>query len=489
MNKFFLKKTAVFVIFMFCSFLLSDIFPKSMAFQESGKELLEQGEQFYKNGQYEKALETFEAAEPLIKNNNDLMKLYLNISLTHYALDNKNQTEEFLRKVFQLNPNFSIPEASCPRRFLSIFEKIKADEQTKKKKQEKVIEKPIDKKKKKKFPVILVVAGVALVGVLAALMMKGKKKDNSTPVQPEPQEPTTGTIRVESNPEGASIRLDGTDTGQTTPATLESINPGSHTIKLEKQGYWPYETTVQVAAGQQAQVSAALEQGVVIDWIDIPAGEFLMGDNFREGWPEERPVHKVYLDAYKVSKYEVTFEQYDIFCDNTGRSKPNDEGWGRGNRPVIHVSWHDGNDFCTWLSQKTGENIHLPTEAQWEKAARGTGQRMYPWGNNRPSCSIVNFNNCQGRTMPVGSYPQGVCPYGAYDMGGNVWEWCQDWYDEDYYSYSPYSNPQGPTTGSLRIARGGDWPNDAFWCRTTYRKPHHPPGIKLNSLGFRLARD
>ena len=162
-----------------------------------------------------------------------------------------------------------------------------------------------------------------------------------------------------------------------------------------------------------------------ITWIDIPAGDFQMGDNFNEGNSDERPVHTVYLDYYKVSRYEVTFDQYDRFCDDTGRRKPDDLGWGRGNRPVIDVSWDDANAFCDWLSQKTGKNIHLPTEAQWEKAARGTDQRRYPWGNSSPDSTKCNYDQNEMRTQPVGSYPPGVSPYGVHDMAGNVWSGVQ----------------------------------------------------------------
>jgi formylglycine-generating enzyme required for sulfatase activity len=107
------------------------------------------------------------------------------------------------------------------------------------------------------------------------------------------------------------------------------------------------------------------------------------------------------------------------------------------------------------LSQKTGKNIHLTTEAQWEKAARGTDQRRFPWGNADANCSLLNYTDCVNKTMPVGSYPSGVSPYGVHDMSGNVAEWCQDYFSPTYYSNSPYQNPQGPSTGTWRVLRGG----------------------------------
>jgi formylglycine-generating enzyme required for sulfatase activity len=225
-----------------------------------------------------------------------------------------------------------------------------------------------------------------------------------------------------------------------------------------------------------------------IEWINIPAGNFQMGDNFGEGYGNEIPVHTVYLDAYKISKYEVTFDQYDAFCDATGRRKPIDYGWGRGNRPVMDVSWLDAKAFCDWMSQKTGKNIHLPTEAQWEKAARGTDQRRYPWGNTSPTCGNVNYNYCQVKTMPVGSYPSGVSFYGVHDMAGNVYEWCADWYSSSYYSISPGSNPSGPPGGFYKVLRGGYFLSDAENLRAA-RRHLAPPYDRSNGIGFHLAQD
>ncbi len=214
----------------------------------------------------------------------------------------------------------------------------------------------------------------------------------------------------------------------------------------------------------------------------------MMGDNFNEGYSNELPVHTVYLDSYWISRYEVTFDQYDAFCDATGRIKPDDRSWGRGSRPVINVSWHDAKAFCDWMSQLTGENIHLPTEAQWEKAAKGYIQRRFPWGDTDPTCSNANYFGCQGKTVPVGSYYLGRSLYGVHDMAGNVLEWCSDWYGEDYYSYSPGTNPKGPPTGIGRVARGGSWADYAQNCRCAIRF-HGPPESWGSILGFRLAKD
>jgi formylglycine-generating enzyme required for sulfatase activity len=185
-----------------------------------------------------------------------------------------------------------------------------------------------------------------------------------------------------------------------------------------------------------------------------------MGDNFREGENDEEPVHPVYLDEYYISKYEITFEQYDTYAEATSVALPSDEGWGRGDRPVINVSHNSAGRFCEWLSVKTGKNIQLPTEAQWEKAARSTDQRRYPWGDGPLDCNHTNYC-CLDRTSPVGSYPMGATPSGIHDMAGNVTEWCRDWYDPNYYFETRYNNPQGPSSGiaggNLRVVRGGSW--------------------------------
>lgn len=201
-----------------------------------------------------------------------------------------------------------------------------------------------------------------------------------------------------------------------------------------------------------------------VEWVIVPAGEFEMGDDKNIGSSDERPVHKVYLDTYNISKYEITFEQFDKFCDDTGRLKPsasisNVYKVPRGKFPVFNISQEDAVAYCKWLSSKLKKYVHLPTEAQWEKAARGTDKRTYPWGNQDPNRSLCNAGAPSNKAVPVvvGSYPSGVSPYGAYDMAGNVAEFCSDWYDPEYYSKSNYINPHGPSSGSSRVRRGGSF--------------------------------
>lgn len=227
-------------------------------------------------------------------------------------------------------------------------------------------------------------------------------------------------------------------------------------------------------------------QTLGFEWVNIPSGEFLMGDNFDEGKDSEKPVHSVYLDEYRISKFEVTFEQYDVFCQDTNRAKPDDRGWGREKMPVFYVDWYDADAFCLWLSEKTGKNIHLPTEAQWEKAARGTDQRRYPWGNSSPDCGMANFTGCVNQTIAVGSYLQGVSFYGVHDMAGNVAEFVRDWYDSLYYSVSPTQNPQGPEEGIYKGYRGGGWINTVYNLRSALRGAFDP--VENSSfIGFRIC--
>jgi formylglycine-generating enzyme required for sulfatase activity len=230
-----------------------------------------------------------------------------------------------------------------------------------------------------------------------------------------------------------------------------------------------------------------------IEWIQIPAGEFLMGDNFNEGQNDEQPVHAVMLGEYFISKYEVTFEQYDKYCNETGQQRAPDEGWGRGNRPAINLNQSTASRFYRWLSRKTRKNIHLPTEAQWEKAARGTDQRRYPWGNSPPDCSKANCNNCYNQTRPVGSHPTGVSPYGVHDMAGNVAEMCLDQYNQSFYYESPYNNPQN-TEGSVNqytryVIRGGSWSGDDVIGYRTADRGQVNSETGRNTLGFRLVME
>jgi len=213
-----------------------------------------------------------------------------------------------------------------------------------------------------------------------------------------------------------------------------------------------------------------------IEWVEIPGGMFGMGSPANEpGHMDNERKHMVTLSAFKMSKYAVTFEQYDAFCDEMGFQKPGDWGWGRDKRPVIKVSWEDANNFALWMG------CRLPTEAEWEYACRAGTTTAFNTGNSL-SKSQANFKG--SNTTPVGSYPPNA--WGLYDMHGNVWEWCNDWYDENYPT-SAQTNPKGPDNGSEHVGRGGGWYlPDAQYCRSANRLDRDPDFCD-NSFGFRLV--
>ena len=198
----------------------------------------------------------------------------------------------------------------------------------------------------------------------------------------------------------------------------------------------------------------------------IPAGAFLMGTSEaelaswlkahpgdkRDWFTAEMPQHSVTLDAYYLYKNDVTVAQYRAFCTATMRDMPPAPPWGwLDDHPVVNVTWDDAHAYADWAGAT------LPTEAQWEKAARGTDGRIFPWGNkwDAAKCSNSVGDNHPGKTSAVGSFPAGASPYGCLDMAGNVWQWCADWYGADYYQTAPAKNPTGPTTGKYRVLRGG----------------------------------
>ena len=239
----------------------------------------------------------------------------------------------------------------------------------------------------------------------------------------------------------------------------------------------------------------------------IPAGQFLMGsdpENDPDWWGAEGPMHRVALDDFWVYQTEVTNAMYQLCAEEKACPKPEyshsatrDEYYGSSTYdqyPVIQVSWVHATSYCRWAGGR------LPTEAEWEKSARGTDSRLFPWGNLSPSGEYLNFcdSNCTAShkdnsyddgyrdTAPVGSYPHGVSPYGVLDVAGNVWEWTRDWFDETYYQISPQENPLGPASGTTRVVRGGSWFNPDSGVRTVARASYEPD-LYFESVGFRCV--
>jgi eukaryotic-like serine/threonine-protein kinase len=222
----------------------------------------------------------------------------------------------------------------------------------------------------------------------------------------------------------------------------------------------------------------------------VPPGTFRMGSEAGAG--EERPEHEVrFTRGYFVGKYEVTWDQYRAFCDARGRKPPRSSLRGidmiefepTHEHPVFNVTWDDAQAYCTWAG------LRLPSEAEWEHAARGVDRRVFPWGNEKPDARRCNLmGNWEGpaKTSPVGSFPTGASPFGALDMAGNVWEWVEDRY-EDSYPADAQLDPTGPTTGEARVHRGGSWSYDSPDCRASSRDCASP-GSRHSNLGFRVAR-
>ncbi len=224
--------------------------------------------------------------------------------------------------------------------------------------------------------------------------------------------------------------------------------------------------------------SALIEQ---IEFVHVTGGCFQMGDTFGDGSSDEKPVHEVCVDDYSIGTFEVTQDQWNAVMG----SNPSYFTQCGGSCPVEQVSWNDVQEFLRKLNQQTGRNYRLPTEAEWEYAARSRGKsEKYAGGNDLDSVAWYG-SNAGSQTHPVGQkQPNGL---GIYDMSGNVWEWCQDWYDGNYYKSSPKDNPQGPSSGSDRVLRGGSWLNDASSARAAVRD-WGDPGNRYVISGFRLAR-
>jgi len=260
-------------------------------------------------------------------------------------------------------------------------------------------------------------------------------------------------------------------------------------------------------AGKQLALERVAKWKTKDEMVLIPAGEFVMGSDKKKdrlAYRSEIPQRSVYLDPYLIGKYEVTALEYLKFVLATDRLPQLDWRYDGGNfqetmahHPIMHVSWYDADAYCKWAGKR------LPTEAEWEKAARGVDGRLFPWGNEYAGPTRANF----GRTglsgpvrdrperlllyppiISVDKYENAVSPYGLYQTIGNVAEWVSDWYDQDYYKTAPDRNPKGPETGTQKAFRGGGWMDSTTTMRAAMRNGTDPH-TKINWMGFRCAQD
>ncbi len=250
----------------------------------------------------------------------------------------------------------------------------------------------------------------------------------------------------------------------------------------------------------QIKITKKIVQGTgkdAVPMVYVPAGAFMRGSPTGRGEDDQKPQRSITLNAFYIDQYAVSMAHYRRCVEAGSCTEPNKDeicNWGvdgREDHPINCVSWHQSKGYCEWVGKR------LPTEAEWEKSAKGNDGRLFSWGNELPSCELTNYNAssqmgqdkyCHGRTIPVGEYPGAASPYGVVQMTGNVYQWASDWYGKTYYQESPDKNPQGPTSGKYRIVRGGSWFNVARDLKVELRGLI-PPGTRLNYVGFRCAKN
>jgi formylglycine-generating enzyme required for sulfatase activity len=311
-----------------------------------------------------------------------------------------------------------------------------------------------------------------------------------------------GALTIRTVPGGAQIAVDGKQAGESPHKPEERfvirLAPGEHRIRVAKEGFDPVERTVQVAKDTERSVDLRLIPEIAM--VPIAAGCFPMGSPEEE--PErdadEGPQHRVCLKPFEIGKHEATFADWDACVADGGcPHRPEDEGWGRDDRPAINVSWEDIQDYLRWLNANTGKTYRLPTEAEWEYAARAgtvtpfstgdcihTAQANYDGTFGYSSCKVGEDVDLH-KTVPVGSYAPN--PWGLLDMHGNVNEWTQDCWNEGYAGAPTDGSAWLDGNCSRRVVRSGSWYGYAVQLRSAYRCRSHA-NFKHRSLGFRLAR-
>jgi formylglycine-generating enzyme required for sulfatase activity len=321
---------------------------------------------------------------------------------------------------------------------------------------------------------------------------------------------TYGVVSVTSGMKDAEILLDGGVVGKVSAGsetTLRNVPVGWREVRARDSSGHDIRKVVRVEANRTVLVDLSLPDpagnavshrlvplgknalgyeeyrrevdGAVV--VKIPAGEFLMGNKETERTPLE---HQVYVSDFLMDKMGVTWGQYKKFVEGTGIPLPQHEPyWGiHDDHPAVYVTWEEAKAYCEWAGGR------LPTEAEREKACRGSDGRKYPWGNEEPDPQRGVYRRSWGYdgTGAVGTHPAGVSPYGLLDMGGNVWEWCSDWYDGEYYATSPFQDPKGPASGAAHVVRGGSWDSRPAVLSCSCRNWGHR-GYRDGDFGFRCA--
>ena len=319
-------------------------------------------------------------------------------------------------------------------------------------------------------------------------------------------EQSYGSLEVSVQTPG-TLYLDGKSMGRIptgSRAKLTDIPAGRHNLEMRYGGKSESKTiTVQENRSLSVAFSWVERPDEPDGYVLVEGGTFRMGSTNSDAESNESPVHSVTVDSFYMAETEVTFDQYDAYCSATGISRPSDSGWGRGSRPVINVSWYDAVNYCNWLSGQDGlskvyrisgtsvtwnqgaNGYRLPTEAEWEYAARGgTRSKGYKYAGSNNIGEVGWYSGNSGsKTHPVKG--KGANELGLYDMSGNVYEWCWDWYDR--YSSTAQTNPTGPSSGSLRLGRGGSGESYFRPLQSTYRG-RDSPSHRRSHIGFRPVR-
>ncbi|HSB45520.1 MAG TPA: SUMF1/EgtB/PvdO family nonheme iron enzyme [Nitrospira sp.] len=349
---------------------------------------------------------------------------------------------------------------------------------------------------------VIVLAVCVSAGLTAAASVQAnepvapKQESTPTPVPPSAK-PRTQDGEIKPAPKSSAAPSPAESTGKEPPQAKPEPGPGAapppSKPRMPEGEAKPPAKSQHPANGAAASKPATVQFPAEITGKDgvpmvlVPVGEFTMGSD--KGDDDEQPVHRAFLDSFYIDKFEVTNGRFAKFVEAIQSEPP----WGFADKetPVLHpdqpvrwVNWMDATGYCLWAGKR------LPTEAEWEKAARGTDGRNYPWGNDPPTPAHAVFGLKEGAdtVSSIGNRDKGKSPYGVHDMAGNLYEWTADWYDEEFYLKNPAINPRGPAEGTAKVQRGGSYTNTPYRLRSTFRTKGDPTEHDPN-VGFRCAQD